>query len=1006
MESASLYSIIRERLPKYAPAIIAETTNADSELCSLPDKFSDVLKRLLTSIRCLDETDQSQVFEGALCLSPQWVDIKGAPSILGGRYIDDTAVPDTHSVRVLVEHDGVLQALELPRTALQSLLVAQLSTQSPTTAAVSEDRSSVLFLRGKPMTVPEEVRHPRHCFGSGYKLRPILDRLAPADSNLLPGIERVRDDYCRVSDVEALLAADLERPELLRLRAEFLYHEFGRLPHTQQRADEDLSKASGMKDDPDIWYQRAMIWHLAIRDKDVRKCLEYFARLFWLNPLDAVAYYQRGEFYVRHDMLKLALEDFETAIEIDPGNFWAHSDRGRIFAGEGNEHAALRDYIRAFDLRRSLEPGEDERNWSSYRLPVIATAIELREWDLALEQIGALEKACPTAFPQMIAQRAKIYSFRGRMTEALLDIDAAIRQCETDEGAQSWFYQLRGDIRVRMGGNNAKLGEDDLRKAAELRLEEKEWEEEEKAAERWLDEWVEEQKAAERQLDEEEVVAIPTPNSNAPNLNAVLSTFVSVAIATQTPDNNGDDERLVQDLDAVQEGQQPGSASIVDPEPPRANVADDEDLLRDLNAFKESQQPARNNIVDADPPSTDVAVRMHAVQLAMQQIAALEKERAGVVAEFDASSEGLANTAEAFLTNYKTLERPELFREIKTCPKHNFYTHSVFYFQWFDENEGRMRWTAPSELCHSDLCETGREVADRELFKVRTETFKSIQRLQEQLHAHHKVGPTSIENRLADIDARLSTYRAMVESTLGVKLPPAQLVVTRNAAVPQARLGDEILPPAFTITDPRTTSERDEQKRKIIAALRSRQIPRELFLQDRHGDWLRDGFNNPRLKNQQGTFQSITQVISVEHQNDRDVCLVLALLLDLYDSSEMGPLIRKFADKQFCLEAFQMGANCYMNYVVPGEVRDDDNLILAAIKSDPECVMLVSERLASDKRFAIRVLQDYPNQAKKLFCLRFAAKFEYDAEVLRLSGFRDINDFRDNCSRYYHTKFG
>jgi len=86
-----------------------------------------------------------------------------------------------------------------------------------------------------------------------------------------------------------------------------------------------------------------------MRDEYGRTMADY-NKLIELDPDNANAYYERGDFYYEIDEYGNAIADYNKAIELDPNHVSAYYNRGCAYGEMGEYDKAIADYNKAIDL--------------------------------------------------------------------------------------------------------------------------------------------------------------------------------------------------------------------------------------------------------------------------------------------------------------------------------------------------------------------------------------------------------------------------------------------------------------------------------------------------------------------------------------------------------------------------------------------------------------------------------------------------------------------------------
>ncbi len=145
-----------------------------------------------------------------------------------------------------------------------------------------------------------------------------------------------------LSSFVAALALRSDHPRALRLEAEALFH-LGRFEEVVAAFDRYLEIGKPLES---VYRGRGLARAELGRYPGA---IEDFTKALELSPTSAVQAY-RGWMHLGVDAPKLALRDFELAIELDPRNGDAYSGRGVVHAGQGRYREATRDAAEAIRL--------------------------------------------------------------------------------------------------------------------------------------------------------------------------------------------------------------------------------------------------------------------------------------------------------------------------------------------------------------------------------------------------------------------------------------------------------------------------------------------------------------------------------------------------------------------------------------------------------------------------------------------------------------------------------
>jgi serine/threonine protein kinase/tetratricopeptide (TPR) repeat protein len=148
-----------------------------------------------------------------------------------------------------------------------------------------------------------------------------------------------------LASFDAALRRRKDHPQALRLRAEALF-QLGRYQEVIETFDRYLETGKPLES----VYRGRGLARAALGKYP--GAIEDYTRALELQPTSAVQAY-RGWAHLVCDAPKLALRDFELAVQLDPDNADAYSGRGFVLAGQGRRREAVRDAEEA--LRRGPE---------------------------------------------------------------------------------------------------------------------------------------------------------------------------------------------------------------------------------------------------------------------------------------------------------------------------------------------------------------------------------------------------------------------------------------------------------------------------------------------------------------------------------------------------------------------------------------------------------------------------------------------------------------------------
>ena len=129
-----------------------------------------------------------------------------------------------------------------------------------------------------------------------------------------------------------------------------------------------------------------------MRDEYGRTMADY-DKLIELDPDNADAYYERGDFYYEMDEYNKAIADYSKAIELDSGHALAYFNRAYAYGEIGEYNKAIADYSKAIELNPSDAQAYYNRGLDYHNKGEVPKAVSDLEKCIGLSTDAELTKA-------------------------------------------------------------------------------------------------------------------------------------------------------------------------------------------------------------------------------------------------------------------------------------------------------------------------------------------------------------------------------------------------------------------------------------------------------------------------------------------------------------------------------------------------------------------------------------------------------------------------------------
>jgi len=184
-----------------------------------------------------------------------------------------------------------------------------------------------------------------------------------------------------------------------------------------KRYDEELAaitQAINLAPRAAWYYNRGILYY---NQQKYKLALDDYNKAIELNPNYALAYYNRGNLYRRQQKYKLALDDYNQAIKINPNDAEAYNNRGNLYYDQQKYELALADYNQAIKINSDFAGAYYNRG-NLYK--------DLQKYDLALSDYSKAIDINPN-FAEAYNNRGNLYKNLQKYELALSDYNQAIR---------------------------------------------------------------------------------------------------------------------------------------------------------------------------------------------------------------------------------------------------------------------------------------------------------------------------------------------------------------------------------------------------------------------------------------------------------------------------------------------------------------------------------------------------------------------------------------------------
>jgi tetratricopeptide (TPR) repeat protein len=220
--------------------------------------------------------------------------------------------------------------------------------------------------------------------------------------------------------------SDLPRAEALVL-AQALSKEPGKRWQSCKALVNKLIAVANARKSAIIFYKRGKVW---LDKEDYDKAIEEFEQAIQLDPGNALAYVGRGEACLGKEAYDKAITAFDNAIRFDPNNAAYYCNRGLAWLGKEACDKAITDFDNAIRL--------DPNNAAYYCDRGLAWSWN-KNYDMAINDYDEAIRLCPKAASYYI-ERGTARLDKNEYDHAIKDFDEAVRLNPND----AYAYMNRG----------------------------------------------------------------------------------------------------------------------------------------------------------------------------------------------------------------------------------------------------------------------------------------------------------------------------------------------------------------------------------------------------------------------------------------------------------------------------------------------------------------------------------------------------------------------------------